>query len=73
MNFRTWFDQNRDSASKLAALFDVTDSAIHQWYHAGVPIDRMAGVEAFSKRKCRIADMAVETAELRSARRKEAA
>ena len=69
MNYRDWFVANREKAAALAESFPVTASAVHQWFHKGVPIDRMQGVYRFSKRKVSVAEMAIETASLRCARR----
>lgn len=71
MKFSTWFDikANRARAVELAATFPVTPSAVHQWATEGVPVARMEGVERFTRKKVRIADMVLESAEMKRARK----
>jgi hypothetical protein len=69
MMFKEWFAMNRSRAAELARSFPVTPSAVHQWSHNGVPLDRMQGVEAFTQRAVTVAEMLAEYAQRRRERK----
>ena len=75
MKFSEWFkvDENRARAVELARSFPVTPSAVHQWATDGVPIERMEGVERFTRKAVRIIEMVLESAEFRRVRKAEPA
>ncbi len=60
MHYAQWLDENRDRAADLARHFAITDSAVYQWAHKGVPVDRMAGVQEFTRGKVKVVEMVAE-------------
>ncbi len=69
MHYAKWLDENRARAAELARYFDITDSAVHQWAHKGVPVDRMAGVQEFTRGKVKVVEMVAERVALKAADR----
>lgn len=44
MKFDKWLDEERGRLATVARHFDLTQSAVHQWRTAGVPVRRMKAV-----------------------------
>lgn len=57
MDFSTWLDQELGRASRIARHFDITRSAVTQWRHRGVPIERMIDVRKITKGAVTLEDM----------------
>lgn len=64
MNLNTWLDSEAGRATKLAAHFGRTRSAITQWRTNGVPVHLMLGVREFTNGDVTLEEMigAVTTA-----------
>ena len=70
MRYAEWFEkQDGATAKELAASFPVTVPAVYQWAKDGVPVERMEGVEKFTRRAVCINDMVLESADFRRSRR----
>lgn len=57
MRFPAWLDAEVGRASKTAAHFKVTISAVSQWRTNGVPVDRMLAVRDFTAGEVTLEDM----------------
>lgn len=57
MDFPTWLDAERGRASRVAARFKISLSAVTQWRERGVPVDRMREVQDFTSGDVTLEDM----------------
>jgi DNA-binding transcriptional regulator YdaS (Cro superfamily) len=67
MKLAHWLDAERGRLSKLAAHFELTQSAVSQWRTKGVPVDRMKAVRDFTSGAVTLEDMLPEPAERQEA------
>jgi len=75
MDLKTYLNEERGRASRLAAAMGVTQVTVHGWANERVPADRCPSIEAYTGAAVRCEDMRpdVDWAVLRCGCQKEAA